>query len=69
MLKKKDLLVGELKGLMGLAEATCSHVRYNLASDNVMDVLQTTTELRKILNHIDSKLELYQAKNTKDKDE
>lgn len=69
MLNKKDLLVGELKGLMGLAETTCEHARYNLASDNVMDVLKTTTELRKILNHIDSKLGLYQAKNTKDKNE
>ena len=48
--------VDETKGLLRGLERSISHVRYNLAYDNIEDLPNKIEEIRKVLTKLESKI-------------
>lgn len=50
---EKDLLVLEIKGLLEGVRQISDDARFQLAYDNLTDIVKTTSDVRQILDRID----------------
>ena len=65
-----QIQVDETKGLLRGLERSISHVRYNLAYDNIEDLPNKIEEIRKVLTKLESKIiNLRNHYGEKDEDE
>ena len=55
-MSEKELLVEEVKGLLYAVRNISSDAKYNLAFDNLTNVVAETCKIRQILDRIDQKV-------------
>lgn len=53
---EKDMSVSEIKGLLAKLEGMSYDARFDLAFDNIEDLLKTTSLMRAIIDRIENKI-------------
>ena len=53
---EKNMLIGEIKGLLSVLEREVKDASFQLASDNIFELTDRTSGMRTIINRIEDKI-------------
>lgn len=53
---EKNMMVGEIKGLLSVLEREVKNASFQLASDNLNQITDETSKMRAIINRIEDKI-------------